>query len=434
MKKLWILIRSEYNQVVKKKSFLVGILLTPLFMVVVMVLPALLATKESTTTEQIAVVDLTQQEIGERLKESLERYQLDNGQPAYDVTDIYYPNPGDSAGFEALRERLDSMIISKGLRSYLVLDSNIESSDSAYMVAKSFSFTTSSRLERRLTDIISGIRLERSKINLGIDSVLHLTRSVCLTQKAPGGRERDFLTVYLGGIIFVMIIFATIIGYGQILMRSIIEEKNSRIIEVLVSSVSPFQLMASKVFGLGLASMTQVGVWAIIGLGLYSFRSDLNIGSDISSVVFNPVFVIYFIIYLLLGYIMYSTLFALIGSIVNTDKESQNFVFPITMTLLLPVMIAMYVIRDADSTISVVLSLIPFFTPTMMILRLNFVGIDTFSFSNPIIVEATFGVFLTAATALLIIWVTARIFRVGILMYGKRPTLPEIIKWIRYRR
>ena len=251
--------------------------------------------------------------------------------------------------------------------------------------------------------------------------------------QAPGGKERDFLAMYLGGIIFVMIIFMTIIGYGQILMRSIIEEKNSRIIEVMVSSVSPFQLMAGKVIGLGLASLTQIGVWFIFGIAIYNFRGNLEISPQITETIFNPVFLTYFVLYLLIGYIMYSTIFALIGSIVNTDKEAQNFIFPITMTLILPVMIAMYIIQEPDSTIAVTLSLIPLFTPTMMILRLNYIGADSFSLANPMILEATVGILLTAATTLLIIWITAKIFRIGILMYGKRPTLPEIIKWMRYR-
>jgi ABC-2 type transport system permease protein len=129
---------------------------------------------------------------------------------------------------------------------------------------------------------------------------------------------------------------------------------------------------------------------------------------------------------------MYSTLFALIGSICNSDKEAQNYIFPITMSLLLPVFRAMYVIQEPDSPVVVALSLIPIFTPTMMIMRLNIMSAEAFTMNNPIIMEAILGVIITALTTVAIIWLTSKVFRIGILMYGKRPTLPELIKWIRY--
>ena len=433
MSKLWIIIKREYAQVVKKKSFIIGIFLTPIFMVGITVLPALLASKKSDTTEKIAIIDLDLYGIGEKFKESLERYTLDDQRPAYEVTDIYKINPDDTASLANQRKLLDSLVLDKKIRSYLIINRNAAESDSVILVAKSFGLRTNSRFERRLSDILSGIRLEKSDVNLDVDSVLKLTRNIDLQQQSPGGHERDFLAMYLGGIVFVMIIFMTIIGYGQVLMRSIIEEKNSRIIEVMVSSVSPFQLMAGKVLGLGLASLTQVGVWILFGFIIYNFRGSLEISSQISGTVFNPVFLTFFMLYLLIGYIMYSTLFALIGSVVNTDKEAQNFIFPITMTLILPVMIAMYIIQEPDSAVAVTLSLIPIFTPTMMILRLNYIGADSFSLANPMILEATLGVILTVLATIFFIWVTARIFRIGILMYGKRPTLPEILKWVKYR-
>ena len=433
MSKLWAIIKREYAQVVKKKSFLVGLILTPLFMVAVTVIPALLASKEQADTEKIAIIDRDERDIGEKFKEAVGRYKLDNGKPAYDITDIYEINSGDTMLYYETRERFDSLILAKKLKSYLVINKDVEKSDSVIMVAKSFGFRMNNRFEDRISDILSGIRLTKSNINLDVDSVLHLTRHIDLVQQAPGGKERDFMTIYLGGIVFVMIIFMMIIGYGQLLMRSIIEEKNSRVMEVMVSSVSPFQLMSGKIVGLGLANLTQVAIWFAIGLVIFFFRGSLNISSDIAGTIFNPAFLVFFLIYLIIGYIMFSTMFALIGSIVNTDKEAQNFIFPITMTLILPVIIAVYIIQEPDSLVAVILSLIPVFTPTMMIMRLNFMGVESFTFSNPIILEATLGIFITILTTIFFIWLTSRIFRIGILMYGKRPTLPEIMRWVRYR-
>lgn len=432
MRKLWILIKSEYLQVVKKKSFLIGVLLTPIFMLGVTVIPAMLAGKQSDSTESISIIDIDNNGIGERFAKALENYKLSDDAPAYRVNEIYSPAPGDSAALANLQARLDSMVLDKRLKYYMIIYNNVEQTDSVSLVAKSFGFSSNRRFERNMSNILASMRLEKSSVNLSVDSVLNLTRSLDIHQQAPGGKERDFLTLYLGGIIFVMIIFGTVIGYGQVLMRSVIEEKNSRIIEVLVSSVSPFQLMAGKVIGLGMASLTQVFIWGIIGAGLYFFRGSLDISADIAGVLFNPVFIFFFVAFLLVGYIMFSTLFALIGSIVNTDKEAQSFIFPITMTLILPVIMASYLVQEPDSTVAVVMSLIPFFTPTMMIMRLNFIGADTFSLANPIILESFLGLGITIVFSILIIWFTAKVFRIGILMYGKRPTFPEIIKWIRH--
>jgi ABC-2 type transport system permease protein len=433
MSKLWILIAREYAQVVKKKSFLIGILLTPIFMILITIVPAMLATKKSATLEKIAIIDLDQQGIGEDFKEAMNRYKLNDSTPAYMVTDIYVIDPNDSIAVAERRKFLDSLVSGGTLKSYLILAEGVADNDSAFLVAKSFSFNTASRFEKGVSDILASMRLRKSNINLASDSVLKITRRIDLIQQAPGGKVRDFMTMYLGGIVFVMIIFSTIIGYGQILMRSVIEEKNSRIMEVMISSVSPFQLMAGKIIGLGLASLTQVAVWVTIGLGIYSYRGALNISADISGIIFNPVFITFFVLYLVIGYILYSTLFALIGSVCNTDKEAQNFIFPITMSLIFPIIIAMYIIQEPDSILAVTLSLIPFFTPTMMILRLNVIGAESFSFGNPIILQAALGVIITILTTTLVIWLTSRVFRIGILMYGKRPTLPEIIKWMRYK-
>lgn len=433
MSKLWVLIKREYAQVVKKKSFLIGVILTPLFMVVVTTIPALLASKKPSVTEKTAIIDLDGQGIGKEFTEKIKKYKLDDSSMTYDIVEVYNLSPNDSLEIARVQKELDSLILAKQLKNYLIICRDIENNDSCVMIAKSFSFRTSARFDRTISNILAAMRLEKSNINLDIDSVLTLTRRIDFVQQAPGGKERDFLTVYLGGIIFVMIIFATVIGFGQILMRSIIEEKNSRIVEVIISSVSPFQMMAGKIVGLGLASLTQVGVWILMGLGIYSYRGSLNISVDIINVIFNPYFLIYFVLYLVLGYLLYSTLFALVGSIVNSDKEAQNFIFPITITLVLPVILAMYIIQEPYSTIATTLSLIPFFTPTMMILRLNFIGLDTFSFSDPIVLEATLGLALTALAIVVVTWIASRIFRVGILMYGKRPTLPEIVKWVGHK-
>jgi ABC-2 type transport system permease protein len=150
--------------------------------------------------------------------------------------------------------------------------------------------------------------------------------------------------------------------------------------------------------------------------------------------VFNPAIIVFFVLFLVSGYILYSTIFALIGSIVNSEKEAQSFVMPIAMLIILPIIIGIYVIQEPHSTLAVTLSLIPFLTPTMMMMRVVFLApsLSTVSLFSGIIGEATLGFILVVITIVGMIWLTAKIFRIGILMYGKRPTLPEIIKWVKY--
>ncbi len=159
----------------------------------------------------------------------------------------------------------------------------------------------------------------------------------------------------------------------------------------------------------------------------------MDIPPQVSDILFNPVLMTFFVLFLLTAYVMYSTMFALIGSICNTDKETQGFIFPITMSLMLPIFVLMYIVQHPDSTVTRVMSFIPPLTPTMMIARLNISVPDSFSLANPIVLDATIGVLATMAFSLGLIWLSARVFRMGILMTGKRATLPEIMKWIRYK-
>ena len=435
MGKFWTIVGSEYAQVVKKKSFLVGIILTPAFLLLVTILPALFAQRGISTPEQYAVIDADGRGLGERFAESLTRYMLDDDSTtqAYKLARIYSIPGGDAGRIDSLRAVLDSAIVNKDLKYYIVIYPGIEYSDSALMVSKSINFRSGARFDRRLSDILAEIRLESSNINLPVDSVLSMTRRIELIQASPGGKTKAFESVYFGALVFVMIIFFSVVSFGQILMRSVIEEKNSRIMEVLVSSVSPFQLMMGKIVGLGAANLTQIGIWVAVGLVIFSARGSLEVPTEVSGILFNPVLIGFFVLFLVIAYVMYSTLFAFVGSICTTDKETQNFVFPITMSLMLPIILLMYIVQEPDSTVSVVLSLIPVLAPTMMVARLNIASPETFTLGNPVIMEAVIAAVLATLFTLFLIWITARIFRIGILMYGKRPTLPEIMKWVRYK-
>lgn len=436
MSKFRTVFNVEYSQVVKKKSFLVGIFLTPVIMIAVTVLPAVFATSNvAEVQDEFAIIDMSGSDIGQRLADAVSEYNLesDSTKSAHTLYELTQLDSDNVQALDSIRTFLDSLILDKQLNRYIIIMPDAEQTDSVLMISKSMGFRTARRYDRVISNILTEKRLESSNIDADVDNILTLTRRIDMIQKAPGGKTRDFLSIYFGALIFILIVFTSVMGFGQILMRSIIDEKNSRIVEVLVSSVSPFQLMMGKVLGLGAANLTQVAVWVCIGFGMFLFRGSFNMPSNIEDIIFNPVIIMFFVLFMLIAYIMYSTIFALIGSICNTDKEAQNFIFPITISLMLPLVLLMYIVQQPDSTLTVILSFIPLLTPTMMVARINIMGPESFSFSDPIILEACLGVLTSVLFTIGLIWVSARIFRIGILMYGKRATLPEIMKWIKYR-
>ena len=438
MHKFMTVLRYEYAQVVKKKSFIVGIFLTPALMAFFIILPSYFARKAPSATESVAIIDVGQAGIGEQLATGLAIYTVEGTEiPAFNSEQIFTLTPDDTARFRQLEDSLRTVINDKGLKYLVVIKPNAEQTDSSvYLVTNSSNFTSINRFERKLSDILSSHRLRLSNVNVPVDSVLQLTHRIDLTVRDTKGEAIPFQVRYFGALVLVMLIYIMILTYGMMVMRSVIEEKTSRIMEVMVSSVSPFQLMMGKVVGLGAAAFTAVGIWVAFGAALYfgSGAFSIPIDPSTSKLIFHPLVVVFFVLFLISGYMLYSTLFALVGSIVNTEKEAQNYVMPITMSIILPVILGLSVVQEPNSALATTLSFIPLFAPTMMMMRIVFVAPAATSFSpfSGILGESILAFLIVVAATVGIIWLTAKIFRVGILMYGKRPTLPELIKWLKY--
>ncbi len=258
MHKFWTVLKYEYAQVVKKKSFIVGIFLTPALMAFFIILPSYFARKAPSTTESVVIIDAGGVGFGDQLVSGLDRYTLESSTtPAFEVKQTFLLAVNDSTRFRQLEDSLRTVINDKGLKYLVVILANAEWSDSSvYLVTNSSNFTSISRFERRISDILSSHRLQASNVNLPVDSVLNLTHRIDLTVRDTKGEAIPFQVRYFGALILVMLIYMMILSYGMMVMRSVIEEKTSRIMEVMVSSVSPFQLMMGKVVGLGAAAFT----------------------------------------------------------------------------------------------------------------------------------------------------------------------------------
>jgi ABC-2 type transport system permease protein len=221
----------------------------------------------------------------------------------------------------------------------------------------------------------------------------------------------------------VMLLYVNVLVYGFAVMRSIIEEKSSRILEVLLSSVTAKQLLAGKIIGVGAVGLTQVAIWLAI-IGAFSLVGLSSTGSMLANVHIPVIGVVAFGIYFVLGYFMYATMYAALGSMVNSDQEAQQVQWPAMLPIIFSVVMATPVLQHPNSPLAFWASLFPFFTPILMFVRIMA--------ETPPMWQILLSIVLMLLTTWGLLGLSSRIYRVGILMYGKRPTLPELRKWLRY--
>jgi len=424
MKKILSVIKREYIQIVRTKGFIIGTILGPVFMLALIVVPVALQFVAVDQQEKIGVIDETgeifmglDEKLDQRLKDGTRRYLLVNFEAAGPV--------------DELKQELNNKVLAKELNAYIHIPEDISSGGEAEYVAEHVSdFNKRGNIGSALSSIVIGKRLRGE----GLDpaKISEFMRPVGLATKkvTTRGVEKDTGGTFILSYVLVLILYMTLIFYGQIILRGVIEEKTSRMVEIVLSSMRPFQLMAGKIVGIAAVGFTQYAIWAIFGLaatryskGLITRAFPAAAGFEMPSI---PSYIfIYFVLFFIGGYFLYATMYAAIGSMVNSEKEAQNLVMPVTMFLIIPILLMMFIIRNPNSTLSVILSVIPFFSPILMLLRICVL--------LPPFIQIAASMLLLGLTTLFMIWITAKIYRVGILMYGKRPHFAEIVKWIRYR-
>lgn len=222
----------------------------------------------------------------------------------------------------------------------------------------------------------------------------------------------------------VFMLYMVLIFYGQFVMRGVIEDKSSRVVEVLLSSARPHEIMTGKILGIGAAGLIQMAVWGLCLL-LMSVYGALLVPADKIPIPSLSVWtVLAFLAFFVIGYFLYASLYAALGSTGNVESEMQNLQWPALAPLIFAMIVMMAIVKNPEGTMAVVLSMIPFFSPMLMFLRI--------SLHSAPLGQVLICFVLCLLTIAGMIWLAGRIFRVGILMYGKRPTLPEVLKWIKY--
>ncbi|MEP7274196.1 MAG: ABC transporter permease [Acidobacteriota bacterium] len=419
MDKVLAIIKREYMTRVRSKGFIIGTILSPLIMSSFVLIPVLMARGSSRNELHLVVLDQTSDAaLITRIDQLLN--QENAKADRYTVTYEVVPT-GES--LEARMPSLNERIKKDEIAGYLVLPRDVLTRDEVAFHAKNVSdFSNRRRIENALNGAIVERRLTTAGINP--DQVKSLTREVDLTivnQQGQSERGQTFILAYA----LLMILYITILVYGMMVLRGVIEEKQSRIVEVLLSSVKPFQLMLGKLVGIGLVGLTQYTIWALSVFLISGFATAQMVSTGSFQIPhISPIIIVFFVVYFLLGYFLFATLYAMVGAMVSSDEDAQQMQMPITMLMVLPMIFSSMILRNPNGTLSLVLSLIPFFTPVIMFMRI--------CLNQPPAWQIALSVVIMLATILGTVWLAGKIYRVGILMYGKRPTLPELARWMKY--
>ena len=404
MHNIWLIAKREYTERIKTKGFLIATILIPLLMGGGLFGVATLAEK-SKTTAHIAVVG-TQPQLEADLKRELE-----NGKNSKMTVDVL------SASTE--HAVLDREMANKLLDGYLVIVPAAVQGQ-----RPTFDFTprstadlaTSSAIEQALHRVLTREYLADKGVSETETAALlaPVTLNVLGKNGAHGNSRTSFLVAYV--LFFLM--YMVVLLYGMNVARSIIEEKTSRVFEVLLATIKPDELLAGKILGVGAVGLTQVAIW-MVAAGLIAARLGATSGVQISMPQ-----VVFFIVYFALGYALYSAVAAALGAMTNSEQELQQLNMFLMMPLFFSMLMLMPVVTNPNSLMSRIVSQIPFCAPLLMDLRI--------SISMPQPWEIALSIGLILVTIYAVLWVSSRIYRVGILMYGKKPNLPEILRWLKY--
>src|SRR5690606_34160117 len=287
-----------------------------------------------------------------------------------------------------------------------------------------------SGLRRVLEEVVRERRVESSQ--LASEEIERIMRPVSLrtfrvrgegTASADNGQT--FLVAYLFGFVFYLSMFS----FGAMTLRTTLEEKTQRSAELMVSTVWPFHLMGGKVLGVTAVALTQLAIWLIagaliVGQGVGMPGQMAAAMREVQAAAPSPIVLVFFFVYFILGFLLYSGVFVAVGAMVSTETEAQQMQFPATMPILISFLMMFLAIRDPNGTLTTILSLIPIFTPILMMVRTTVV--------MPPAWQIALSIVLLSLSVVGAMWLSGRIFRVGLLMYGKKPDLPELMKWVRY--
>ena len=418
MDKIWIIIKREYSVRVRKKSFIIMTLITPILLGLLIFAPAYLSSVSSELEKEeqknIAVVE---------------------------NDDFYFSRliNSDQFRFTKIPESEVNNIKSNFSESayYAILDFTSEENTINFISDKQLNKSIVSEIERYIIKIKLDQNYKDKGFDLDILSNLEPNlkfNNIIITEDGnEQGANQDMRTAL--AYVFGFLIYIFIFMYGSMVMRGVIEEKTNRIVEVIISSVKPFQLLIGKIIGVALVGFTQFVLWILLSIlvaniagntflsdntvGIFDSISSLLVGINLNSLI------LYFMFYFIGGYLLYSSFFACIGAAVDNETDTHQMVLPVTIPLILSMAMITAIVNSPDGTLAFWMSIFPLSSPIVMMVRLPFGGVENWE----ILLSAT----VLLLSFLLTTWVSSRIYRIGILMYGKKASFRELYRWIRFK-
>lgn len=426
MEKILTIIRREFLVRLRSKGFVVATLVGPLALVVLMLAPIFVLQWASDDSEKSILV--------------------------IDQTGVLYPELHVDAPIRLARseEPVDSLrgqVLRNEITGYIVLPAGLLEEDAPVMFYSLGGGELSLRmtLESAINQAVRSQRLLAAGAPAEVVDILNRRVGLDMKRVTGEGDTRDDTSIMaVVGYVMGFVIYLTVFIYGSLVMRGVIEEKVSRIMEVVVSSARPFELMLGKVLGIGALGLVQMLIWVVITLALVVFGgafaaslldpADLNLpdtasqqavldAADLSIPQIPLSLFVYFVLFFVGGYLLYAALFAAVGSAVDQEADAQQFVLPVAAPVILAIIFITVVIDQPNSTVSTIVSLIPLFSPILMVVRLAVTQVPLW--------QSLLSLMLLAMTVLGTVWVAARIYRVGILMYGKKPSFRDLARWVR---
>ena len=425
MRKMWLIIVREFMERVRKKSFIVATFVTPLLMVVLMVAPSLVMFYGSSDQKQIAVVDRSGM-VSDKL---------------VSTSEVMFVDQSTMTKAEACRV----FNAESGVLGVLYIGSEIEHRDSVQLITNE---SSSIMIEESITHQIKSV-VEREKLRAydieNLDEILAsvATNIELATYENNGtGEEATMESTSSGisyalGIILGMMLYMLLILYGQMVLTSVVEEKSSRVIDVMVTSSSPFQIMMGKILGIALVAVAQIAIWATLVISASKFLLPVIFSADMAATNDMMMQMIVgtlgdtgyiaslfgcLLLFVVGGFLLYAALFAAAGSAVDSVQEGQQYNTIIMMPIILSIIVMMSIFNDPNSPIAFWASMVPFTSPIVMIARIPF-GIPWW--------EVVVSLVVLYASFVVVVWLASRIFRIGIFMHGKRPSWRELLQWIR---
>lgn len=404
----FVVLQREFLQRIRSVAFWISTIILPLFMGGMIIIPVIISEKQKSSFE-VAMVDESGA-IQSLLERELEKSRHD--------IHIFTPDTRD-------REELKTAVLAKEFDGYMIVPEDVLKTGLINYYGRNVANAVGlSRIEHMVNRSVIAARMQERGINPEEAGKLTSRVNFETFRLSKEGAKKDRGASFFLSIVLFLTLYMVIILYGSFILRSVLEEKTTRVVEVLVSTIRPFPLMMGKIMGVAAVGLTQYLIWVLLGVVAFvAVLPGMNLpeGPGVPQITVGQA--VFFFVFFVLGYLMYSTLYAGVGAMFNSEQEAQQMATIVIIPLIVPVLLMQVVLQAPNGTLSTVLSLIPLFTPLLMYLRILV--------EMPPAWQVALSIALSTMTVILFTYIAGKIYRVGMLMTGKKPTFKDLYRWIR---